>query len=72
MEQFASSPAWQQSISEHFEEKLTSCRPGGGKTIFPTPMAVRLAADLRPSADESTVRTFLVADQLQAASVPIA
>ena len=36
------------------------------------PMAVRLAADLRPSADGSAVRTSLVAGQLQAASVPIA
>jgi len=35
-------------------------------------MAVRLAADLRPSADGSAVRTSLVAGQLQAASVPIA
>ena len=35
-------------------------------------MAVRLAADLRPSADGSAVRTFLVAGQLQAASVSIA
>ena len=38
----------------------------------PTPMAVRLAADLSPSADGSAVRTSLVADQLQAASVSIA
>jgi len=36
------------------------------------PMAVRLAADLRPSADESAVRTSLVVGQLQAASLPIA
>ena len=46
----------------------TSYRPGGGETIFTPPMAVRLAADLRPSA----VRTSLVAGQLQAASVPLA
>jgi len=39
---------------------------------MPTPMAVRLAADLRPSADGSAVRTSLVDGQLQAASVPIA
>jgi len=38
----------------------------------PTPMAVRLAADLSPSADGSAVSTCLVADQLQAASVSIA
>ena len=52
---------------------MTSYRSGGGETIAPPPpMAVRLAADLRPSADESSVRTSLVAGQLQAASVPIA
>ena len=39
---------------------------------MPLPMAVRLAADLRPSANGSTIRTSLVAGQLQAASVPIA
>ena len=51
-----------------------SYRPGGGETICPPPMAPRLAADLRPSADGSAVRTCLMADQLQAASVhrPIA
>jgi len=52
--------------------KPTSYRPGGGETICPPSMAVRLAADLRPSADGSAVRTSLVAGQLQAASVPIA
>ena len=46
--------------------------PGGGETICPRPMAVQLAADLLPSTDGSTVRTSLVAGQLQAASVPIA
>jgi len=40
--------------------------------ICPLPMAVRLTSDLRPSVDGSAVRTSLVADQLQAASVPIA
>ena len=39
---------------------------------MPPTMAVRLAADLRPSADGSAVRTSLVADQLQAARAPIA
>jgi len=40
---------------------------------MPPPMAVRLAADLRPSADGSAVRTSLVVvGQLQAAKVPIA
>ena len=33
----------------------------GGRTICPPLMAVRLAADLRPSADGSAVRTSLVA-----------
>jgi len=36
----------------------------------PPPMAVRLAADLRLSADGSAVRTSPVPGQLQAASVP--
>ena len=39
---------------------ITSYRAGGGKTISPPPpMAVRLAADLPPSADRSAVRTYL-------------
>ena len=38
----------------------------------PAPVAVRLVADLRPSADGSAVCTSLVAGQLQAASEPIA
>ena len=33
---------------------------------MPSPLAVRLAADLRPSADGSAVRTSLMAGQLQA------
>jgi len=37
----------------------TSCRPGGGETICPPPTAVRLAADLRPSAGGSAARTWL-------------
>ena len=59
------------SWSAHMQ---TSHRPGGSETICPPPrpMAVRLAVDLRPSADGSAVRTSLVAGQLQAASVPIA
>jgi len=40
-------------------QSKTSCRPAGGETICPPPMAVRLAADLRPSADGSAVRTWL-------------
>ena len=47
--------------------------PRGRRDDMPPPqMAVRLAADLRPSADGSAVRISLVAGQLQAASVPIA
>jgi len=42
---------------------VTSYRPGGGETICPRPMAVRLAADLRPSADGSAVRTWLSCTQ---------
>jgi len=44
----------------------TSYRPAGGETICPPPVA----ADLRPFADGSAVRTSLVTGQLQAASVP--
>jgi len=44
--------------------------PRGGDDM-PPPMAVRLATDLRPSADGSAVRTPVVA-KLQAASVPVA
>jgi len=36
-----------------------SYRPGGGETICPPPMPVRLMADLRPSADGSAVRIWL-------------
>jgi len=49
--------------------KLTSYRPDMPP---PSPMAVRLAADLHPPADGSGDCTSLVASQLQAASVPIA
>jgi len=40
--------------------------PGGGETICPTPAdgsstVAKIAADLRPSADGSAVRTFLLA-----------
>ena len=42
-------------------DNKTSYRPGGGETICLPSMAVRLAADLRPSADGSAVRTSLVA-----------
>ena len=40
---------------------ITRYRPRGGETICPPPMAVRLAADRRPSANGSAVRTSLVA-----------
>jgi len=39
--------------------KQTSYRPGGGETICPPQMAVRLAVDLRRSGDGSAVRTWL-------------
>ena len=40
----------------------TSYRPAGAARRYaPQPMAVRLAADLHPSADGSAVHTFLVA-----------
>jgi len=35
--------------------------PGAARRCMPPPMAVRLAADLRPSADGSAVHTSLVA-----------
>jgi len=44
--------------------------PQGRRDDMPPPMVVRLAADLRPTADGSAIRISLVADQLQAASVP--
>jgi len=37
----------------------TRYRPGVRRDDMPSPMAVRLAADLRPSADGSAVRTRL-------------
>ena len=37
---------------------IRSYRSGGGEAICPSLMAVRLAADLRPSADKSAVRTW--------------
>ena len=54
--------------------KYNTASPRGRRDDMfpPPPMAVRLAADLRPSADRSAVRTSVVAGQLQAASVPIA
>jgi len=48
--------------------KLSSRGRRDGRRQFDS----RAAADLRPSADGSAVRTSLVAGQLQAASVPIA
>ena len=39
---------------------MNKLSPGGGETIWSTPMAVRLVADRRPSADGSAVRTSLV------------
>ena len=46
--------------------------PGTIGAYAPHRMAVRLTADLRPSADGSAIRTSPVAGQLQAASVPTA
>ena len=40
-----------------WDDPKTSYRPGGGETLCPAQMAVRLAADLRLSADGSAVRT---------------
>ena len=40
----------------HRDNKLS---PRGRQDDMPSPMAVRLAADLRPSADRSAVRTWL-------------
>jgi len=68
----AITPTADHSRSSCILTRITSYIPGGGETICPPPMAVRLAADLRPSADGSAVRTSLVAGQLQAASVQIA
>ena len=63
--QHHTSPSRRRSSSYH-----TNTR--GRRDDMPQPMAVLLAADLRPSADGSAVRTSLVAGHLQAASVPIA
>ena len=54
----------------HFSGNKLS--PRGRRDDMSPPMAVRLAADLRPSADGSAVRTSLVAGHLQATSVRIA
>ena len=56
------------SRGKNAKATVTTYRPGGGETICPPSMAVRLAADLRLSADGSAVRTSLVAGQLQAAA----
>jgi len=52
----------------HLRTLLTSYRLGGGEKICPPLTAVWLAADIRPSADGSAVRTSLVAGQLQRAN----
>ena len=61
----------QQQQQQNSSLGRTSYRPGGCETICLRPMAARLAADLRLSADGSAVRTSMLAGQLQAASVPI-
>ena len=44
------------------DKNTANYRPGGGETICShPPMAVRLTADVRPSADGSAFRTSLVA-----------
>ena len=58
--------------SEIIRHQKQVIAPGAEKRYAFPPMAVRLAADLRPSADGSAVRTSLVVGQLQAASVPVA
>ena len=65
------------TLSPYLQEYSTCQQviaPGAARRYAPSPppIAVRLAADLRPSADGSAVRTSLLASQLQAASVPIA
>ena len=63
-------PTGEGNDDDDYRNKLSS--QGRRDDMPPPPMAVRLAADLRPSADGSAVRTSVVTGQLQAASVPIA
>jgi len=58
----------------NIRDSISPHRPGDGETICPadgSSTVAKIAADLRPSADESAVRTSAVA-KLQVASVPIA
>ena len=48
-------------IFPSFTSVETSYRPRGRRNDMPPQIAVRLAADLRPSADGSAVHTSLVA-----------
>ena len=50
---------WSRYVSTDWFSGETSYRLAGGETISPPPMAVWFAADLRPSADVSAVRTWL-------------
>jgi len=45
--------------SEAVRPNTDKLSPGGRQDDMPPPVAVRLAADLRPSADGSAVRTWL-------------
>ena len=54
------------SQSLHYSAK-NKFSPRGRRDDMPPPMAVRLAADLRPSADGSAVRTMV---KLQTTNVP--
>jgi len=58
--------------SAYYADSVNKVSPRGRRDDMPRPMAIRLAADLRPSANGSAVRTSLVVAKLQAASVPIA
>ena len=44
------------NVHTNFGLNKTGYRPEGGETTCSPPMAVQLAADLRPSADRSAVR----------------
>jgi len=44
-------------VRSYFSNSDRRYRPGDGETICPPPMPVRLAADLRPSADGSTLHS---------------
>jgi len=49
--------------NSHYDNINIKLSPRGRRDDMPPPMAVRLAADLRPSADWSAVRTWLSCKQ---------